>query len=199
MIADRLQRFAQQHQPFLLDVDDARAARPDLLPRRAAQVHEKHRGDVPLLAVPADVHELRGAGARLPIDQRFHRGLDVHFLAVGLAAHPPQRRRADAFEVATDQADHASVPAARAFEKPVRSFRRDLLDDAAPVRAVVLNPAVPFVIEKRPRSGNRRRQAARVLIRHHGDILRRRRRPGLSLHRRRHRRGVTQHARPLLG
>src|SRR5207247_7702560 len=122
LIADRLQRLAQQHQAFFLDVDDTRAARPDLLAGGAAQVHEKRRGHVPVTPIPTDVHALRRADVRLPLNQRLHRRLDIHFLTVRLAAHPPQSRRTDPFEVAADQAHYASVPAPDQPDELLRSF-----------------------------------------------------------------------------
>src|SRR2546422_11340767 len=149
LTADRLQRLAKQHQAFLFDMDDARAAWPDLLAGGATQVREKRRGHVRVTPVSADVHELRRADVSLALDQRLHHRLDIHFLAVRLAAHPPQSWRTDPFEVAADQAHHAPVPAPDQPDELLRAFGSRLLDDPAPARPIVLDPALPFLVEER--------------------------------------------------
>ena len=150
LIADRLQCFAKQDQPFLLDINYPPAAGFQLSTGRTAQIHQKRHRHIPFTLFAPDVDAVGGFHARLVIGRAPDQRIEVEFLPVGLPVHALQPRRADALEIAAQQTHSRSVCGQREFGEIRRGLRRRLFDHAAPARTIILNEPVPLVVQKDP-------------------------------------------------
>src|SRR5207249_785554 len=146
LVADRLQRFAQQREPLFLHVNDSTPARFDLSAGGPAHVHEKYNRHISFSLLAADIDSIGRLHPSSQIRRSPDQCIEVKFLAIRQAVNAAQALRPETLKIPTEQPHRRSLLSQCGFNEVAGTLWGNPLRHSTPTGPVVLNHTIPFVI-----------------------------------------------------